>query len=459
MKASTVIQSFSSRAFVIYAVLLVFLPNIINFLFGDGSGDMAPTADGILLGILCAWTMGFLRNPCNRAIAHLWMSWFFVGCFNSISSFYFIGNAYRPVFGAAEVIYFSFLLAFLIAMVSVEKITGAKRSEQTIGDVRGSKWIRLILIIAAAAWVSSLVASVGGVPVLTGMDITDDIYSTSYGPLYGYALVVPVASLIFVIKALRGPKIGALAAAIAIALCIAAAIDGKRFLLIVIFLSGCFISFRLLGPKKSKKLAVLFVLSGACAYLAILALRQGFNFSRYSDGLIALSYTTGVEFRDFSIATASHQPGTIANYDWAASTTAAMVNDNVLSAFGYNKGELVALDSAHAFSAIFQSQYGIRTGIISELWFAYGWLGLAAIGALGALVSALSAKCMRSTNNIQLLNRSLLLGLLASLIMGQSSTIAGSVTVLLYINISIAALRLFFSSPKSLSGQSAGNGV
>jgi hypothetical protein len=334
-----------------------------------------------------------------------------------------------------------------VGMVVVERMCAGKEFLSTNAIRLELKKIDLaLLIMFCIAWGVTLVAYAGYVPILSGFDITESIYETNYGPLYGYGLVLVVAAVALFTRAtqLRRRQVAVFLGALAIIFVTSISfLDGKRYIAILIVLGCSFALLKVYGGQRARGLLATLIGIAVFLYLLVFVVRQGVNLQRYGDGWLSATFIAGVEFRDFAYSVARYEPGTIPEYSWLSSASASMANKNVLALIGLDKQAIIDQGSAFAWARLFNSPYGIRTGIVSELWFAYGWLGLVVILFIGSITSRVSIAISRAKTDKQLVNRCVILALLTSLIMGQSTSIAGSITVLLYVNIALYLWHAF----------------
>lgn len=422
-----------------WAAAILSLPLVSTILYPDISDFYLPSVTALSLGVVACFASALVRNELNRFVVAAWLAWYFIGTLNALSSYMVLGPHYRPYLDQPTVIYFGFSTAMFVGMAIAEAIWQKGVLVRPALRKEFSPLVLLILAVFCVMWAVILVAYAGYVPILSGVDITESIYETNYGPLYGFGLALVVASAAFCVRSMLASRSKALAGVVMILHITAISLmDGKRYLAILIVLACCFAVVRIRGGRRAR--GVLCALLGVAlvVYLAMFVIRQG-DAQRYGDGWLSATFIAGVEFRDFVYTVSRYQPGTIPEYDWFTSSVASMANSGVLAVAGVDKAEIVSRGSAFAWSRILSSPYGIRTGIVSELWFAYGWLGLLVVSLLGLLTSRISIWAVRATTDRQLVNGCVLLALLTSSIMGQATSVFGSMTVLLYMNIAFVA--------------------
>ena len=186
-------------------------------------------------------------------------------------------------------------------------------------------------------------------------------------------------------------------------------------------------------------------LTGVVLYVGVLILRQGFNLDAYA-GLALQLQAVGVEHRDFVYSLNHYTVGHIPNYHWAESAAAAALNSKFLEAFGVDKLAHVFQGSAYVWKDLFGIDYGIRTGIISELYFAYGWFGVPVMIGVGVVVGMLTISLKNATST-RLVFGSTVYAMLLLAIVGQTTGTTGGLTVLFYAYLVLLLTRVFIPLP------------
>ena len=144
----------------------------------------------------------------------------------------------------------------------------------------------------------------------------------------------------------------------------------------------------------------------------------------------------GAEFKDFAWTVTHYEPFTIPNYSWVQSSLGSFFNGFLLSLVDINKNELVHMDSARAWMDIYGIELGIRTGIISELWFEFSYFGMLLMFVFGCALSKLTSKIYIEKELFKFILFSILYAYLLLAIMGQSS---------LFFGVSITVVYLYFA--------------
>ena len=386
----------------------------------------------------------FLRNQHNRLAALVWVAWFMLGSLNVVAS-----DAVLPGYWALDVVYPDLVyITFTLAFFGGLLITEAGRSGPTrhAGRAGLDPLFTAALLAFPFAYAWSMHRTVGHFPLLQGIDLTRQMYEVDYGPLYGYSILLVLAALVALHRTLTaGSHTRRALYGFLVAMFLAISIlDGKRFNL-MLFLAGL-LAYQLArrGAQPGQvRLFRSFALVGGLGillYLGILVLRQGFNLDAYA-GLALQAAALGVEHRDFVDSVVRYPPGSIPHYDWAGSAVAAALNSTLLAAFGIDKTEQVLRGSAYIWMNLRGGEFGIRTGIVSELYLAYGWLGLAPMLAVGLLAGFLTRGLRRARTERALVFGCAVFATLLLIPVGQTTATTGVLSVVFYAFV-VSALTL-----------------
>ena len=286
--------------------------------------------------------------------------------------------------------------------------------------------------------------SLGYIPILRYGNIVNEMYNISYGPLYPYSICIVISILYASYQAIvaqsRGRSITyTMLAFTSILISLA---DGKRAIAMVAISSLIGISFRLLRQKTWTRTVPIFFAMMMVIYVGILLSRIGntniTNKSTYKEATLV-----GVEFRDFVYTVNYFKPGEIKKYSWGVSTLASMANNLILQIFNLDKEKLTDLDSAHAWAKIWRTTFGIRTGIVSELWFAYGGFAMPILFFLGLLSGFIIKKIRTLTTIREILFLAAIFGLLFLNVCSQSTFTFGVLPVFFYLYLTIRLVEHF----------------
>jgi len=247
--------------------------------------------------------------------------------------------------------------------------------------------IGFMMIVASVVIATSMVYTLGYIPLFSGRSFIEHMYELDYGPLYrfrisfGYA----IGTLLLLLSSVK--RTGRIyVVALLGALVVLGAMDGKRDTV----LAGILLGIVMISKRDDQILPreiYIIVPAAIVAYLSIFILRTGQSLSNFTTTEIL--GMAGAEYSDFVIFAAMQAPGSIANYSWFKSSLGALLPDLFLSSMGLDKEHLVMQGSAYALQALTRSDFGVRVGLIGELWLAYGPFGLAAAFAFAFLFRSL----------------------------------------------------------------------
>lgn len=428
-------------------LFLIFWPAILAEIFPQAGKDTFPSHADLAPGILSIVLISRLRCPYSKLFGYIWISWFFIGNLNTIASSIVLGSYYRNLeLQDASQIYLWGCNFYLAGLLLFENIFNNNRN--AIYSVRAIKsnlhpLIGIMLLAFPIAWLASLYKTLGYIPILQGASIVDDMYNMGYGPLYPYSSCIIISIIYAAYRAMTERSFAKRCAytLLAVAFVIISTADGKRVLAMAAIGGVIGISFRILQEKTWTRILPAICSAVLFLYVGVLLLRVGDDGGMTSNTYSRLMIV-GVEFRDFVYTVNHYKPGEIPDYSWLISSLASMTNGFVLNLMGYDKAYLTSLDSARAWSQIFNINFGIRTGIISELWFAYGLASMGYLVIFGFLTGTCT-KLLRSVHGVRgLLIFAAVFGMILLAITGQSTSTLGVLPVFLYLYIAIRLAEL-----------------
>jgi hypothetical protein len=165
--------------------------------------------------------------------------------------------------------------------------------------------------------------------------------------------------------------------------------------------------------------------------MLINAVREG-NFDHVPITYYLEKIPFGVEFRDYIFSYTHYKPGQIPGYNFEISSIGAFMNSSLLKVFGYSKIELVQMGSAFSWMRLDNSEFGIRTGVVCELYFAYGYWGLSGMVVVGFLASKVTNAIANPKSYFSLIQNCILYSLIIMLIVGQSDVFFGCLSMMFY---------------------------
>lgn len=421
-------------------LLLLLQCTLLSFIASEPeSGFLTPSILSLVYWIAPLSVFVFIKNKYSRIVGVFWVAWYAIGGFNILSSYYTLGNHYYIYVGDAAFIYIAFTAVFFGGLLFCEKYilrcdySSLNNEFQIIMDM--PPVIQILLLCFPFFWFASYVISVGYVPLFAGGDVNQMMYGLSYGPLYGFAFINVLSMLLALDKSRSSitnlRKYGYFSLFVVFA--IMSISDGKRFSLMMVFSSYLFSALKNDGEKSLKRFFTVVLPIAMVAYMAVLFLRIDFSDSSRYESLWLLPFSTiGVEYRDFVFSVNNFQPGKIQNYDLLTSTFVNFINGGVLSILDVDKNKYVNLGSAYAWQVLFESDFGIRTGIVSEIYFAYEYLGLVVIFLFGCLNGLIFGFLQRANTFSRMVLCCAVGSMFLLSIMGQSDVLSGGLTVLFY---------------------------
>lgn len=432
------------KKFSLIFVVLFFLfwPTILGGVFPPEMNKELPSLLNIFPGVVGWILLIKIRCPYSRLLGYFWLLWYFVGTCNTIASSIILGSYYSNLdLHESTQIYLWGSVFYFLGLLIYEKIF-AKNKINIYGlkalQLNISPSLRFVLLVFPFAWLGSIYLTLGYIPILRGVNIVNEMYQVNYGLLYPYGALIVISILYsvyrFMISSIVREKLFFLFISIIFALISTA--DGKRGFAMVAVGGAIGLSFRVVHQKTWTKVIPSLSFLVVVLYVGVLLVRLGDNGSSVAS-LYANMMLIGVEFRDFVYTVNNYKPGGIVDYSWAASSFASMVNGGVVALFGFNKADLTALDSAHAWSALWDIELGIRTGIISELWFAYGFAAMPLLLFFGLITGFVIRRLRVAAGIRELLFISAIYGLLMLIVNGQSTFTFGVLPVFLYFYIAL----------------------
>ena len=420
-------------------------PLIYQAIFGYGEYYIYPSLMSHSLLIIPIVVIFLLKNRYSKVFLLVWIAWLYVGELKILT--YFAINPYYISMDEGCIVYNIYLIFLSIGMLLHDantRIPMVSEQDQATGRLIYNDLgaFEYVLLAFPLIWILDFVRNVGFIPILSGHDVTDTMYGLSYGYVYNFGFFNCLSAVLLYDRFLKSPdkrrKTFWLAMLILAILIMSA--DSKRLYLLVSLLAIFVYDKLMSGSMTINSKTAVMVVSGIFLYVILQNIRLGSTtespFAR--DGL-----PLGAEFREYIRAVNEFKPGEIPGYDLAASTVGAFVNSFLLKIAGFDKSELVHKDSAYSFMKLFDSEntLGIRTGLTSEVYFAYGFYGLIIITFFGWLISHISYRLVCVTQKSSLIFLSTIYGLLVLTAFGQSSVTVGCLSVLSYLYLLMALAK------------------
>ncbi|GAB2544729.1 hypothetical protein [Spirosoma aerophilum] len=434
--------------------LVQITPLAYQAMFGYGEYYIYPSLMSHSLLIIPVVVVFMLKNRYSKAFLIVWIAWLYVGELKILT--YFAINPYYIAMDEGCIIYNVYLIFLSIGillhdanirvpLVSAEEQATGRLFHHDLGP------FEYLLLVFPLVWIIDFVRNVGFIPILSGSDVTDTMYGLNYGYVYNFGFFNCLSAILIydrIVRSTTRPGRSFWLMMLILALLIMSA-DSKRLYLLVSLLAIFVYDKLMAGALTINSRTIIMLFSGVFLYVILQNIRLG---NATESPFARDGFPLGAEFREYVRAVNEFEPGKIPGYDLAASTVGAFVNSFLLKLAGFDKSELVHKDSAYSFMTLFDEEntLGIRTGLSSELYFAYGFYGLIFITFFGWLVSSLSYRLVNATRKSSLLFLSTIYGLLVLTVFGQSSVTVGCLSVTMYLY-GLFALIKFISARQSHS--------
>lgn len=443
-KSTLISQALTRSALFLMAYLAMI--GAIELFFPDRpnqmSFDIAPLMLWIFVGILSIQ----IKRRLNMIYILVMYSIYLVGNLNNAASFYRHGAHYSTDLQTTNLIYTAFGLALVIGLLIGEYILPTR---QTIShtELRKEGWNTVFLVgcfLFPLIWFADELYTLRRIPILTGESILDEMYSTNYGRLYGYGVLLAVSALLMWSKQLTAKSN---AARMSLAFLLASStfimvFDGRRvFALVFLCALLAFEVTRDTGKGMWRRVSVL-VVTLIGLYLLVLYFRQGGMFGHSSSPALTFSQV-GVEYRDFAFLVTRLNPGDLIGYHWFGSAIGGFSNWFILGIFGIEKNALVFGGSAYQIALEFRSAFGIRIGLVPEIWLEYGLYGTTIVTLVGIFFAWISRLVEESKSEIGRIFSCVMYGVVILSFVGQTTAITGYMSLLLYLWLVWQFLELF----------------
>ncbi len=429
--------------FFVYACFLLFTP-VVTWITTDTPLLLLPRFYLMVLWAVPLIILFNIKNIYCKLIGFIWICWFMIGSINVIASYYYYGDFYLVNVEHAHLVYIAFTTTFFLAIFVFERLTHlTTRHVVTFTTALATQVMPkrdihpgfgAFLIAFPFVWFLSLYYAVGYIPILQGTNIEKDMYKLDFGPLYGFVAINILSMLLIFDRFQSATSVKRYWYLILFVLVAFFSVsNGKRMTIMVFFLALiCYliktrrdIIFNKFYITIGLTLAVVF-------YSGMMIIRKGSNIDNYKSTAVQLAIV-GVEFRDFAFAINHFKPEQLHNYKWAESSLASGINSKVLKFMGIDKQQAISMSFSYASKSLFSGGFfGIRVGLIGELYFAYQFYGLIIIFIFGLLIGWIGAKIHKSNSQFSLLFLSTTYGLLLITLVSQTIDIIGTLTVLLY---------------------------
>lgn len=430
---------------------------IVEAMFPQLPGAMSFAFLPVVIWISTGLLTGQIVQGLNRLYIYTMYAFYLIGNLNSAASLYRYGSYYSTHLQEANFIYSIFGFFLTAGIFFGDKYLQAKKISSFLEQRK--ELPNTIFFIGCMlfpfVWFADEMYVLRRIPILTGESILDEMYTVNYGKLYGYGVLLTISALLAWSKLIytKNTLAKGLLLSILLSTIFFMIFDGRRVFALVFMFS--LLAFELSrNPHKSiwkKTLPFAFLLG--TLYLVILYFRQGGMFAA-SNSLAVKFSQIGVEYRDFALLVTKITPGSLHGYDWFGSAIGGFANWLVLALVGLNKNELVFGGSAYQIALELRSNFGIRIGLLPEIWLDYGMPGTALALLIGVLFSLITKNIFSTTSEVGRLLACTLYGIGTLSFVGQATAITGYVSLIFYLWLLWSFFELFrVKKPQHIPGQ------
>lgn len=404
------------------------------------------------LGVLCLSFLNllavhFTRSNVLKLMQIAWLTWPVVGTYFSIGHF-FERKLWAPLnLYEANYIFLAFSTTFIWSCFVASRVIYIPKNPLLLDTPKLVENIPIILFP-----IFYLIVVLSGPNIISGSSIVSLMYVADRGPIYALRALMILFVLFCAFRAMSSTKeIRALWIALLLFGLITTVLDGKRDIAIIsVLASGLFIVTRV------KRLPIISLALGFVGLVALYAIVDIIRAGRDEalDNWTTFATIAGVEYRDFvhSINYWSRDYIETFGYKFWLSNLGSVLNRNILEVFGFDKDVLIAMDSARSWQRAFESEFGIRVGIVAELYYAMGYPAIFVVGFFGFAVVFLLRVAQRSSGFLKISFCLIVCALLVTSIFSQSSMTLGYLVTLTYGVSGLVIWRIVVRSLASKAG-------
>lgn len=418
-------------------ILIILFNSFLLLLYPEVSVQFIPN-EFILGCLIIFFSITKLKNLFNKIISISWLLFYFLGILN-INSIKLKTDIWNLDSYNASFLYLCCLLIFILSLLFFEKRKVKKIVFKDDLDVLFESPFTYILLIFPFLLLINIYTSIGFFPILSGQSFVNEMYEYNYGVLYNYKFI-SVYSFCLGFFLYKKKKWIFLSSLFILFLLFVVSVDGKRFILLLSLLTLVPISI-MLGDSNSKiifnrkefnntPIILSFSIVGV-VYILLNILRTGGDVKE-SLNLLVENIPFGVEFKDYVHSFNTYSSQSIRNYNFEWSAFGSFMNSALLELFNLNKNELYQMGSQHAFMNLYNEVFGIRIGIVGELYFAYGLFVLPIMVIIAFFTNRISQRILNPKSYFNLIQNSILFGLFVLLINGQATVFFGTLTIMIY---------------------------
>ncbi|NVK05194.1 MAG: hypothetical protein HWD92_10235 [Flavobacteriia bacterium] len=402
--------------------------------------QFAPKTLVIVLALLVMLMVLAIKDQVLQLFGFVWAAWPVLGTYFTIGHFY-LGKLWAPInLDRPTEIYFFGVISVVGGILLASKFLPLKNAQQDHNVLTTADAVPLLIF--PVAYFAVLLKSGG--TLLTGGTIVDSMYIIDRGPVYAFRVVLVFTLMWLALRFSNERRLDRiLAVTFGAFVLFSSVLDGKRDLALLAILSILVIFIcRNGGRKIDWRLTVgAIVVLMFYGYIGSIRDDNSLNISAW----ISAVTIAGVEYRDFAHSVNYWSPEYLETfgYDYVLSAIGSILNGEVLAVFGQSKSDLIQLDSARVWQRAFSSNYGIRTGLISEIYFAFPSFWPIVLFFFGIFVAIAKGAIDRARTEMGLMISVLFFAALTLSVFSQSSATFGYVLTVLYVVVVLQVWRIF----------------
>ena len=424
-----------------YAFILLF-NLLIESIYPNNTLVLVPNII-LVLSVFSYFLITKLKNIYNQIISNAWLIFFFLGVLN-INSVKTRTDMWDLKLLNPSLLYYFCLLIFIISLFFFEKLK--TKNIKFINDDKSlfNTPFSYLIIVYPVLLLLTIYINLGFFPILSGASFVNEMYEYNYGFLYKYKFITLYSSCLIVLIYARNKRV-LFTTIYVLFLMFVLSVDGKRFMLLLSITSIIPILLAINNTNKdgvNKTPIIVAFVSVGVLYLLLNIFRTGGDVLE-SLSLIVENIPFGVEYKDYVHCFNTYSPTNLKGYNFEQSAMGSFLNSSILEVFNENKVELYQKGSQHALMNLYNEKFGIRVGIIAEIYFAYGLFVLPIMSLIAFFVNRISNNLVKPKSYFSLIQNSILFGLFFLLINGQATVFFGSLTMIIYIYILYSISKYF----------------
>ena len=284
--------------------------------------------------------------------------------------------------------------------------------------------------------------NLGFLPILLSGSINEDMYDYKFGYLSGYKALFFYSIIMLFFEIFVSKKLVIINLILIIVFFAISLIDGRRTVLLFTLMGVLFFLFKYVKNNLVNIFSILVPLIASIVYVSLIFFRSG-TLSEFNFSDLISNFPLGVEFSDYVYSFNNIKIIELNNFSLIKASIGSFFNSSFLSLLGYSKSELISHGSEYVWMDIFNSNLGIRTGIVSELYFSFGYSSVFIFFVIGMMFKKVCKHLLESKNLFISISYIYILTLISFLIVGQISVFWGFIIVIIYISVLNFFIKLF----------------